>query len=361
VTPDVRKIEAGPEDAGRTAQRLIHDHLGISNAEAKGLIASGCVTRNGRTVAKVDERVYAGDRVAVTAEPGRRYASASKAPRGGDGWTIVHEDDDLVVVDKEPGLLTVPTSAPVGDSLEELLLASYRRRGHRRPALHVVHRIDRFTSGLVVFARHHPAAHELKRQFLERTPERVYLAVAEGRVDADRGRLVHSLAENPKSLKVHVVARGADGREASLRFRVVERLPHATLLDVTLETGRRNQIRVQLAAEGHPIVGDVSYGRPSPLIGRVALHAHRLAFDAPRGRKRLRFESPVPRDIKRLLTRLRAGAEPASAAEPPALVREQDEHARVREEVVRPAKRRDLRVAKEAEKRHPRKVPRKRR
>jgi 23S rRNA pseudouridine1911/1915/1917 synthase len=361
VSATVRAIDVVPDDAGRTAQRLLHDHLGISNAEAKGLIASSCVSRNGRTVAKVDERVYAGDRVEVTAEPDRRYASAAKTPRGGDGWAIVHEDDDLVVVDKEPGLLTVPTSAPVGDSLEELLLASYRKRGHRKPALHVVHRIDRFTSGLVVFARHHPAAQELKRQFLERTPERVYLAVAEGRVAAERGRLVHSLAENPKSLKVHVVARAADGREASLRYRVIERVPHATVLEVTLETGRRNQIRVQLAAEGHPIVGDVAYGRPSPLIGRVALHAHRLAFDTPRGRKRVRFESPIPKDFKRLLTRLRAGATPAAPAEPVALVREQDEHARVREEVVRPAKRRDLGVAKEAKKRHPRQVPRKRR
>ena len=173
-------------------------------------------------------------------------------------------------------------------------------------------------SGLVVFARHHPAALSLKGQFKAQSPERIYLAVAEGQVKPDRGRLQHALAEHPKSLKIHVVAKESDGRAASLRYRVVERFPDATLLEVALETGRRNQIRVQLAAVGHPIVGDVSYGRPSALIPRVALHAHRLAFESPRGRKRLRFESPLPPDFKRLLAKARAGARIAPAPAPPA-------------------------------------------
>jgi 23S rRNA pseudouridine1911/1915/1917 synthase len=357
----VRTIEASPDDAGRTVQRLVHDRLGVSNAEAKGLIASGCVARNRRTVQKPDERVAAGDRLEVAVDEGRRYAAAAHAPRGGDGWRVVHEDDDLIVVDKDAGILTVPTAAPVGDSLEELLLASYRKRGHKKPTLHVVHRIDRFTSGLVVFARTHPAAMELRRQFKERTPERIYLAVAEGRVEADRGRLTHSLGENPKSLKIHVVAKESEGRPASLRYRVLERFPHATLLEVQLETGRRNQIRVQLAAEKHPIVGDFSYGRPSSLIPRVALHALRLGFSSPRGRKRLQFESPVPEDFSRLLRRLKGGASIAPKPEPEPLLGNEDEHARVRKQVVRAPKRGKLRVAREPEQRHAGKVSRKRR
>jgi 23S rRNA pseudouridine1911/1915/1917 synthase len=361
MPPKVTSFETGPDDAGLTAQRVVHERLDVSNAEAKGLIAAGCVRRNGRPVVKPDERLRPGDRIEVARDKDRRYAGEARSPRTGEGWRILHEDDDLVVVEKEPGVLTVPTASPAGDSLEERLLASYRKHGHKKPALHVVHRIDRFTSGLVVFARHHPAAHELKRQFLERTPERVYVAIAEGRVEAERGRLAHSLAEHPKSLKVYVVAKRTDGRDASLRYRVVERLPHATLLEVTLETGRRNQIRVQFAAIGHPIVGDYAYGHPSALIGRVALHAHKLAFNTPRGRKRVAFESPVPADIKRLLTKLRAGAVPAIPEEERVLVREEDEHAGVREEVVRPAKGRDLRVAKKPENRNARKVPGKRR
>ncbi len=360
MAPTVRKVEAGESDAGRTVQRLLHEHLGVSNAEAKGLIASGCVARNRRTVTKPDERVYTGDRVVVTADAGRRYAAGVRAPRGGPGWRVVHEDDDLIVVDKDPGLLTVPTAAPVGDSLEELLLASYKKRGHKKPTLYVVHRIDRFTSGLVVFARTHPAAMELRRQFKERTPQRIYLAVAEGKVQPDQARLTHSLGENPKSLKIHVVAKESDGRPASLSYRVLERFPHATLLEVALETGRRNQIRVQLAAERHPLVGDFSYGQPSSLIPRVALHAHRLEFDAPRGRKRLQFESEVPEDFSRLIKKLKGGA---SVTPPPvaaASLGKEDEHSGVRKQVVRAPKRGELRAARKPEQRHPRKMPRKR-
>ncbi len=312
MASSTRSFVAGPADAGHTVQRLMHERFGVSNAEAKGLIAAGCVTRNRRSVVKPDERVVERDVVKVTADEGRNYRSVPRVPRGGEGWRVLHEDDDLVVIDKDAGVLTVPTSVAGGDSLEEMLVASYRKRGHKKPSLHVVHRIDRFTSGLVVFARHHPAAMALKRQFQERTPDRVYLAVAEGRIEPDRGRLAHTLAEHPKSLKVHVVDASAEGRAASLRYRVVERFTDATLLEVKLETGRRNQIRVQLAAIGHPIVGDVAYGRPSEAIARAALHAHRLAFDAPRGGKRLRFESPVPSDFARLVRKARGGARVAA-------------------------------------------------
>ena len=304
-----RKVEVGDDDAGRTVQRLLHDHLGISNAEAKGLIASGCVKRNGRLAPRVDERVDRGDVVEVVALAGKKYAGSDRKTRAAEGYRVLHEDDDLVIVEKDAGIVTVPAGAAAGDSLHELLLESYRKRGHKRPQLHVVHRIDRFTSGLVVFARTHPAYLELKAQFKARTPERIYLAIAEGSVEPERGRLVHSLAEHAKSLKVHVVPGGQGGRLASLSYRVLERFDAATLLEVRLETGRRNQIRVQLAASGHPLIGDVSYGQPSALLPRVALHAHRLTLTAPRRPKKLRFESPLPEDLRRLLRVLRAGGQ----------------------------------------------------
>jgi len=141
---------------------------------------------------------------------------------------------------------------------------------------------------------------------------------------------------------------------------VLERFPHATLLEVALETGRRNQIRVQLAAERHPIVGDFSYGQPSSLIPRVALHAHRLEFDAPRGRKRLQFESPVPEDFARLLRKLKGGASVAPPPEAAASLGKEDEHPRVRKQVVRAPKRGELRVARKPKERHAGKMPRKR-
>jgi 23S rRNA pseudouridine1911/1915/1917 synthase len=243
----------------------------------------------------------------VLLNPGGRR-SAPRRSHHGDGYRIVHEEREFVVVDKEAGLITVPSPSHRGDSLVEILTDFYRRRGFREAAVRAVHRIDRFTSGLVVAARPGPVFASLRAQFASGSPDRVYLAVAEGRIEADEGRLTHRLAEHPVSLKVHPVPHDRSGRTAVSRFRVMERFPGATLLEVTLETGRKNQIRVQLAAEGHPLVGDAAYGRRSPRIDRTALHAYRLAFDHPTRGHRLAFEAAPPADFRRLLTVLRRGA-----------------------------------------------------
>ena len=259
---------------------------------------------NGTTVGRPDLRLRDGDVVEAAWDPGKRYKAPRAAALKGPGFRVVHEDDDVVVVEKAAGVITVPAPSDKGISLLERLEHHYRKRGLRAVSLEAVHRIDRYTSGLVAFARHGAARAALRSEFARGRPERVYLAVVEGRLEDDRGRLRHRLAENPKSLKVHVVPEGAEGRDATCTFRVLERFEEATLVEVRLETGRRNQIRVQFAAIGHPLVGDVSYGRPSPRIGRVALHARRLAFVAPSGTP-LVFESDPPRDFRELLAALR--------------------------------------------------------
>lgn len=293
---------------GATVARLLHDRAEISHATAKGLVAAGGVRVNDRPVSRPDHRLSAGDRVTWAIEPGRRYKAPPGGPRRGEGYRLVEEDAEFVVVDKDPGVLSVPVPALRGDSLVERLTAVYTKRGFRDTEVRAVHRIDRFTSGLVAFSRSPQAHANLRRQFATGSPERVYLAVAEGRIDSARGHLAHDLVEHAKSLKVSVARAGERGRRATLKYRVLERMPEATLLEVTLETGRRNQIRVQFAAEGHPLVGDLSYGHPSARIDRVALHAARLAFDRPRDGRRVRFEAEPPADFKRLLVALRRGA-----------------------------------------------------
>jgi 23S rRNA pseudouridine1911/1915/1917 synthase len=289
---------------GNTVQRALHDAAGLSHADARGIVAAGLVRVNGATTGRVDHRLREGDVVEASWEPGRRYKAPRAAALKGPGFRVVHEDDDLVVVEKAAGVITVPAPTDKGISLLERLEHHYRKRGLKGVSLEAVHRIDRYTSGLVAFARHGAARNALRAEFARGRPERVYLAVVEGRLDGDRGRLRHRLAENPKSLKVHVVPEGAEGRDASCSWRVLERFDDATLVEVRLETGRRNQIRVQFAAVGHPLVGDVAYGRPSPRIGRVALHARRLALVAPSGTS-LVFESEPPRDFRELLVVLR--------------------------------------------------------
>jgi 23S rRNA pseudouridine1911/1915/1917 synthase len=294
---------------GSTVQRFLHDEVGLTHSRARGMIRAGAVSLDGRSVSKPDERLATGDRVGIRRDPRVRY-DVPRRPHRTHGYRIVHEDPAFIVVDKQPGLITVPSPHHHRESLLEALADHYRARGFKMSRMRAAHRIDRYTSGLVVVARNERAHTELRRQFAAGLPERVYLAVVEGRVAPDEGRLVHYLAEHPVSLKVHAVREGRQGRRASCRYCVLERFAHASLVEVKLETGRRNQIRVQFAEAGHPLVGDLSYGRASHLIARTALHAARLAFDPPGAGGRLVFRSEMPGDFRSLVAALRRGADP---------------------------------------------------
>ncbi len=310
-----RTFVAGRAESGTTIQRTLHDALGLTHSVARGILRAGGVRRNGRVVSEPGERLAPGDRIEVTVDPSTRYRAPRRVPRG-EGFRVVHEDGPLLVVDKEPGLITVPSPFHRGESLVEKLTERFRKRGFRRPRVRAAHRIDRFTSGLVVAAREGPELQSLRSQFASGRPERVYIAVAEGRLEKDEGRLVHRLMEDPRSLKVGLSRDARIGREASLTYRVLERFPAATLVEIRLETGRRNQIRVQFTALGHPLVGDTAYGEPSPLVARTALHASRLGFDHPRTGERLEFEAPLPEDLRRLIGELRRGANPRAGGGP---------------------------------------------
>ncbi len=311
-------IEVAPEDAGRTLQAVLHDRGGFSHGEARGLIDAGAV-RDGRgKVVEAGEyarRVAAGEKYEVRIDPARRYRP-QPPPRPGLGYRVIHQERELFVVEKQPRLLSVPTPLrQEEDSLVDRLLEVERARGVRRPALYAMHRLDWDTSGLLLFARSRRAFEALESQFVTRTIERIYTAVATGRVDPDEGRFQSRLVEDRRSLKVHSTRRPGEGKEAITEYKVTERLPRATVLSISLRTGRRNQIRVHLAEAGHPLIGDRSYGKPSPIIGRTALHARILRFLHPVTGQRVEFESAPPRDFRHLIKVLRK-EEPAGPAPP---------------------------------------------
>ncbi len=301
------RLDASADDAGKTVARLLHDRGGMSHALAKGLIAAGAVRRNGERVVRVDERLSEGDRVEAAFEAERGYRTPKRNRSSGPGFRVVFEDDHLIVVDKEAGFLTVPVPSLRGESLQDLLSARERLRG-RRDRVRAVHRIDRFTSGLVAYARDSRTWSALRRAFASGEPQRVYLAVVHGVPQPPAGRLAHALHEDPRSLKVRVVPPAPGARPATLRYRVKERFDDAALVEVRLETGRRNQIRVQFAAERHPLIGDRTYGTDSPLIGRVALHAWRLSLTHPVSGESLRFQADPPSDFRKLVRALRRAA-----------------------------------------------------
>lgn len=290
--------------AGRTLAAVLREHASTSHALARGVIASGLVRVQDRVVRDPAHRLRAGDLVTARFDPGTRY-HAPRRPARGHGFRVLMEDEHLVAVEKDAGVITVPAPGHPEGALSERLLHAYAARGVRAPRLWVVHRIDRFTSGLVLFGRTEPAAEALAGQFADRTATREYLALCHGIPRKERGRLESRLVENPKSLKVAIAGRGETGARAVCFYEVEERLQGAALLRVRLETGRRNQIRVQLAGIGHPIVGDRTYGTPSRLIDRQALHAARLSFTHPGTGGTVRLESPLPSDMRRALRRLR--------------------------------------------------------
>ena len=266
---------------------------------------------NDREAASADAavRLQAGDDVRVWMDrPGtaKRRAVLGAAR----DLPILHEDDAIVVVNKPPGILAVPLrrradARSVLDDLEQYL----RKRSKRRPF--VVHRIDRDTSGLVVFARMAAAQERLKEQFKRHRPERVYLAVVYGHPDPPSGTWRDHLVWDADSLiQKETHPRDPRGKEAICRYRVVERLRGASLVEVTLVTGRRNQIRIQARLHGHTVVGEQRYTfgpehlRPIP-FPRQALHAFRLAFEHPTDGRHMRFEVPLPPDMADLVDRLR--------------------------------------------------------
>jgi 23S rRNA pseudouridine1911/1915/1917 synthase len=222
---------------------------------------------------------------------------ADPLPRG---VTLLHEDPDLLVAVKPAGLLTIATASEREETLYAFLTARAKRADPRARVL-IVHRLDREASGLLVFARTPEAKQALQAQFRAHSVERAYLAVVEGTVAADADIIDLPLREDPASGRVRAVPPGAGGKRAVTRFRVLGRREAFTTLAVRLETGRKHQIRVHLAAIGHPVAGDPTYGAPRPgPLGRLALHAATLAFDHPRTGERRRFESPPPPAFRRV-------------------------------------------------------------
>jgi 23S rRNA pseudouridine1911/1915/1917 synthase len=237
----------------------------------------------------------------------RRWGRASVAP---GTLQIVYEDSALIVVNKPAGLLTVRLARRDGDaSVEQQLAGHLRTRGKRRPL--VVHRIDRDTSGLVVFATRPDAQLRLKDQFRRHEPERVYLAIVYGHPTPPSGTWRDRLIWDQAALiQKQTHPRDPRGKDALCDYRVLERFPRASLIEVRLRTGKRNQIRLQARLRGHTLVGERRYVYgPEDLRGidfsRQALHAHRLAFRHPVTAEPLSFEAPLPLDLAELIARLR--------------------------------------------------------
>jgi 23S rRNA pseudouridine1911/1915/1917 synthase len=316
---DVRALAVPEGLAGERVDVGLARLLGLSRSAVADLCAEGAVSVDGRVAAKSD-RLVADSWLEVTmpvpVEP--------VEPGPVEGMRIVYDDDDLVIIDKPVGVAAHPSPGWTGPTvIGGLAAAGYRistsgaaeRQG-------IVHRLDVGTTGLMVVAKSESAYTDLKRQFKERTPTKIYRAIAQGHLDPLTGTIDAPIDRHPTADYRMAVVSG--GRPSVTHYETLEAFPYASLLEVDLETGRTHQIRVHMAAMRHPLVGDTTYGADPTLaerlgmarrvsqadpggLSRPALHAARLEITHPATGELIAVESPDPPDFARALERLAEG------------------------------------------------------
>lgn len=293
-----RRLELAitPELAGIKVDTLLKRHLHLSGTVVRrikwwedGILADGVRVRT-------DFRPAAGQVLSVRLSAPHRNSGIVPAPGPLD---IVYEDEDVIVLNKAPGVSVHPGPGHFDDTLGNFLVDYYEKTGQEAD-FHPVHRLDRGTSGLLVSAKHPHAQEGLKNQLHTERFRRVYLAVCEGVPDPSAGVIDAPLGPRPGSLMEQTVR--PDGKPARTRYEVLEAGHGRALLRLELDTGRTHQIRVHMAHIGHPLTGDFLYGTEDrALIPRPALHSARLSFLQPVTGERLEFSVPLPEDMARLL------------------------------------------------------------
>ena len=274
----------------------------LSRSQVQRLIQDGLVRVNG-SPARPSSRIKRGDSVHIEAMPRglEEKPLPEKLP-----LRIVYEDQDIIVVDKPPGLTVHPAPGHPRGTLVNALLARYPELEAvgepSRPGL--VHRLDADTSGLMVVARSPRSYADLSRQLKEHSFTKVYLALVKGRLQPAEGVIDAPIARNPRSRQKMGVVEG--GRASLTEYRTIEALDGFTLLEARLKTGRTHQIRVHMSAIGHPIAGDSKYGGRATFLRRQFLHACKLGFFLPSSGEPVEFTSKLPPDLQEALDYLEA-------------------------------------------------------
>jgi 23S rRNA pseudouridine1911/1915/1917 synthase len=288
-----------PQEAGRRLDHVLHQRLPeFSRSRIQDWIKSGRVLVNGLAV-RASYLVRGVDAIQVEpAEPPPLEAAPEAIP-----LVVLYEDRDVVAIDKPAGMAIHAGAGIHSGTLVNALLHRFGELssagGPVRPG--IVHRLDRFTSGVVLVAKNDAAHRDLAGQFSGRRIEKVYLALVHGSLKQETGRIERPIARDPVH-RTRMTARLATGRAAWSEYRVLRRFAHFTLLEVRIGTGRTHQIRVHLSSIGHAVVGDTLYGAPKiedhPPLGRYFLHAHRIRFHQPASGEEITVVSPLAEELE---------------------------------------------------------------
>ncbi len=273
-------------EPGELLAFLLQAHPNQGRNAVKAMLSRGQISIGGRTVTAYNHPLRPGD--AVEIRKGRPPEEVRFV-----GLSILHEDDDLIVIRKEAGLLSIATE-------QEKELTAYRqlmdyvKKQDARQRVFILHRLDRDTSGVMMFAKSEQVQKKMQDAWKDVVLERVYVALVEGQVREPEGRIESWLKENA-AMKMYSSPRPNDGQHAITHYKLLRSNRRYSLLEVRLETGRKNQIRVHMQDFGHPIAGDKKYGAKTKPIGRLGLHASVLAFLHPSTGREMRFKADIPK------------------------------------------------------------------
>lgn len=275
-----------------TIEQLLGHHMqGKSITAIKQLLSKGVITLNGKPIKKLGVMLEPGMTVSMLPKPEPQF----KMPQG---VRIVFEDKDIIVVNKDSGLLTM-ASDKQANKTAYAYISNYLKFYNPNDKVFIVHRIDRDTSGLLLFAKNPMAQEELQRDWNDTVKQRKYIAICEGYPEQKEGEIHTYIREHPKSLKMSVCEKDDEGAlEAITHYKVINRKHGYALLELELETGRKNQIRVHMAHIGHPLAGDVKYGAQSNPADRLCLHAQQIKFVHPTTGRTIELSSPIPQEMK---------------------------------------------------------------
>ena len=259
----------------------------------KSVLKNKQISVNGKPTTKFDFALHPGDSVKIKWDP-----QAVEEPF--KGIKIIHEDDYLIVIQKQAGILSISTDDEKEYTAYSMLWDHVKSQ-QKSNKIFVVHRLDRDTSGVMLFARTFEVKRQLQERWLKTILERTYLAVVEGKVEKEEGTIESYLKET-RSLMVYSSENPKSGQRSVTHYKVMNRNSGYTLMKVNLETGRKNQIRVHMKEIGHPIAGDRKYGAKTNPLKRLGLHAQVLSFTHPVTREEMRFETRIPFEFKKLFS-----------------------------------------------------------
>jgi 23S rRNA pseudouridine1911/1915/1917 synthase len=294
-------VEATATDREKRLDQFLRERLPqYSRSRLQDWIEQGRVLVDGSPV-KRSHLLKGAERIHV--QPGE-LAPLKAAPEDLP-LEVLYEDADVIAINKPAGMVVHTGAGRHSGTLVNAVLHRFGKLssvgGALRPG--IVHRLDRFTSGVILIARNDAAHRHLAEQFAARQVEKIYVALVHGNVKNDQGRITTPIARDPVR-RMRMTARLAEGRQAITSYQVLKRFTDLTLLEVKIGTGRTHQIRVHLASIKHPVVGDKLYGAPASDLGRYFLHARQITFTSPTSGERITVAAPLPLDLTDYLATL---------------------------------------------------------